>query len=89
MMRVALQDFYFSNGVKVPKGETVAAIGNPLHRDPDVYPDALEFKPFRFYELGEADRSVHMSHKYDMITPSADYLAWGLGKHAWYVFFSE
>ncbi|CAG8692751.1 2464_t:CDS:1, partial [Acaulospora colombiana] len=85
MIRLALQDFTFSNGVRVPKGETVAAVGNALHQDPDVYADALEFRPFRFYELGEAERAVHTSHKYDMITPSHDYLAWGLGKHAWYV----
>lgn len=88
MLRLALQDFTFSNGVRVRKGETVAAVGNALHHDTDIYDDALEFKPFRFYELGEADRAAHTSHKYDMITPSHDYLAWGLGKHAcpgrWY-----
>jgi cytochrome P450 len=63
----------------------VQAVGNPLHHDPDIYPDPMEFKPFRFYELAEEEKARNASHKYDMISPSPEFLAWGLGKHAWYV----
>ncbi|PVF93220.1 cytochrome P450 [Serendipita vermifera] len=88
MARTAIQDFTFSNGVRVAKGEMVQAVGNPLHHDPEIYPDPMEFKPFRFYEMAEEEKARNASHKYDMITPSPEFLAWGLGKHAcpgrWY-----
>jgi cytochrome P450 len=83
MVRMAMQDFYFSNGVRVPKGEMVMAVGNPLHHDPNVYPDPTEFRPFRSLESIEAEGLPKSSHKYDMVTPSTEFLAWGLGKHAW------
>ncbi|KAG8859852.1 hypothetical protein FRC20_011759 [Serendipita sp. 405] len=88
MARIALQDYEFSNGVKIPKGEMALAIGNPVHHDSDVYEDPLEFKPFRFSERAQAEALGKGSKKYDMITPSPQFLAWGLGRHAcpgrWY-----
>ncbi|KAG8809005.1 hypothetical protein FRC17_003657 [Serendipita sp. 399] len=86
--RIALHDYEFSNGVKVPKGEMVFGIGNPVHHDPAVYDDPLEFKPFRFYELAQAEATGKRTKQYDMISPSPQFLAWGLGRHAcpgrWY-----
>ncbi|PVF91047.1 cytochrome P450 [Serendipita vermifera] len=82
MVRVAMQDFSFSNGVRVPKGEMVMAVGNPLHHDPEVYPNPYEFRPFRSLEQVETEGLPKSSRKYDMATPSAQFMAWGLGKHA-------
>ncbi|CAG7850969.1 Ent-kaurene oxidase; AltName: Full=Cytochrome P450 503A1; AltName: Full=Cytochrome P450-4 [Serendipita indica DSM 11827] len=88
MNRFAVQDYTFSNGVKIPKGELVAAVANPIHMDPNVYEDAKEFKPWRFLERTNAEGLGKDSKKYAMVTPAEDFLAWGLGKHAcpgrWY-----
>ena len=81
-----MQDFSFSNGVRVPAGGMVQAMMTPMHQDVDLYPEPLEFKPGRFYELARAEgpgTEVPTANKYDMVTPSGTYLTWGLGRHAW------
>jgi len=78
-----MQDFTFSNGITIPKGTTLQAIGNPLHHDPEIYPEPLEFKPFRFYELMKKEEKG--SKRFNLVTPGEEYLAWGRGKHAWCV----
>jgi cytochrome P450 len=81
-----MQDFSFSNGIRVPAGELVQAMMTPIHHDASLYPEPLEFKPWRFYELARADGpdvEVRTPNKYDMVTPSSTYLTWGLGRHAW------
>jgi cytochrome P450 len=83
---MAMQDFYFSNGVRVPAGEMVQSMMTGMHQDADLYPEPLEFKPWRFYELARAEHpgtGVRITNKYDMVTPSNTYLTWGLGRHAW------
>lgn len=88
MNRLALQDFTFSNGVTIHKGQFVTAVGNSVHHDPEVYQDAKEFKPWRSYDQTNAEGLGKDSKKYAAVTPSETFLAWGLGKHAcpgrWY-----
>lgn len=38
------------DGVHIPKGNSVCVPGYALHHDPDIYPGADEFRPFRFSE---------------------------------------
>jgi hypothetical protein len=46
------------------------------------YPNATEFDPFRFSRMREqAGEGI----KHQMVTPSTDFLLFGLGRHAWYV----
>ena len=89
LTRVAVQDFYFSNGVRIPAGEMVSSLATPVHQDAKYYPDPSEFQPWRFYDLAraeeEASGSGRPTAKYDMVTPSKTFLTWGLGRHAWYV----
>ena len=87
MNRIALQDYTFSNGVTIPKGELVASVATPLHHDLDVYEDAKEFKPWRSFDQTNAEGLGKDSKKYAAVTPAENFLAWGLGKHAWYVSF--
>lgn len=79
---MALQDFTFSNGVRIPKGGIIQAVANPLHHDSRFYPRPKEFLPWRYYELAQQEHKG--SKRYDSVTPSEEYLAWGRGKHAWY-----
>ena len=80
-----MQDFFFSNGVRIPAGELVATMSTPVHHDAKYYPDPLEFQPWRFYELARAEEESarNSTAKYDIVTPSKTYLTWGLGRHAW------
>ncbi|KIM21870.1 hypothetical protein M408DRAFT_333196 [Serendipita vermifera MAFF 305830] len=88
--RIVMQDFTFSNGVRVPAGEMIQAVATGVHRDPAYYSDPLEFKPWRFYELAQAETlsTDRAATKYNMVGTSTTYLTWGLGKHAcpgrWY-----
>ena len=46
------------------------------------YHDPYTFKPFRFSDV--RDDVEGESTKHQMVSTSSEYLAFGLGKHAWY-----
>ncbi|KAG6336211.1 hypothetical protein ID866_2888 [Astraeus odoratus] len=79
MSRKVLKEFRFSDGTVVPKGYYVAAPLRATHLDREnyVYPDT--FDPFRFSRSREEPGE---SIKHQMITPTPEYLEFGLGKHA-------
>ncbi|KIM23342.1 hypothetical protein M408DRAFT_332370 [Serendipita vermifera MAFF 305830] len=92
LARIVMKDFTFSNGVCVPAGEMVQAVATGVHKDPAHYPEPLEFKPWRFYDLTQAEAKdtydPRAAAKYDIVSTSPTYLTWGLGRHAcpgkWY-----
>jgi len=79
MQRVAIQDHTFSDGTTVPRGTTVTVAVQNTHLDEKIYPDALNFEPFRFVKLKEQETT---GRKFDMVTTSTDSLAFGHGRHA-------
>jgi cytochrome P450 len=79
MQRAARQDHTFSDGTTVPRGTTLVVSAYPIHTDETIYPDALNFDPFRFVKLKEQDTS---GRRFDMATTSAESLAFGHGRHA-------
>ncbi|KAH6918280.1 cytochrome P450 [Coprinopsis sp. MPI-PUGE-AT-0042] len=83
--RKAMKDFTFSNGIVVPAGVSVAAATASVHLDSDIYEDGSEFKGFRFsdkYETGQSPESVQRLVKDQLVTPSTDFMFFGLGKHS-------
>nr|BAL05092.1 cytochrome P450 [Phanerodontia chrysosporium] len=81
MSRVALQDYTFSDGTRIPRGTLVMAASRPIHHDAALYaPDAGAFDPWRFARLRAADADSSIKHQ--MVHTSAEYLAFGHGKHA-------
>ena len=80
-MRKAMKDFTFLDGTFIPKGTDIAAASRSVHYDEAFYPDAHEFKPFRFADLQGDEEGV--DHQY--ISTAPEYLAFGHGKRAWYV----
>lgn len=76
--RLALQDFTFSNGVRIPKGTIIQGVATPVHLDPKIYDNPDEFKPFRFIS---DDPDVP---KQDMATISLKFLPFSYGRNAWY-----
>jgi len=77
--RLALEDFTFSNGVRIPKGTIIQGVATPVHLDPTVYDNPDEFQPFRFFS---DDPDVP---KKDMATISLEFLPFSYGRNAWYV----
>jgi cytochrome P450 len=42
-------------GLPLPKGALVSFVSQPMHTDPDLFPDPNTFDPFRFVRLRKAD----------------------------------
>ena len=82
MIRMAMKDFTFSDGTRVPKGTFLSAVSAARHHDDTVYPDATTFKGFRFSDMREMEGE---STKNQMAFTSPDFLLFGHGKHAWCV----
>lgn len=91
--RVAVKDFIFSDGTRVPAGDQIQGIASPIHLDATHYEEPHSFKPWRFCDMSQAEidegsTSARMSGKYDMVQPSKSFMVWGIGRHAcpgrWY-----
>ena len=90
-MRVALKDFTFSDGVHIPPGTYTCLPMYATHHDEAKYPDPFTFDPERFVSSLQGDGTAGTAEKeggsrpQQLVTASADYLSWGLGRHAWCV----
>ena len=89
LTREARKPFRFSNGLVIPKGGFVTSSLYSVHRDEDKYPNAMEFKPWRFVdsaaEASASEKNEGENGAQQYIATGPDYLAFGYGKHAWYV----
>jgi cytochrome P450 len=71
------------SGVHIPKGNIVAVPGKNIATDESFYPDADTYKPFRFAEKQKDEDVEHVKRARQAApTTSAEYLAFGHGKHA-------
>jgi cytochrome P450 len=80
MTRLALRPFTFSNGATIPAGTLVTVPRSAIHMDGEIYSNPEQFDGFRFSKLREGD-IAKTSHQ--AVTTSPEYLAFGLGRHAW------
>ncbi|TDL22830.1 cytochrome P450 [Rickenella mellea] len=78
-MRLAVEDYTFSDGTYIPKGTLMSVASAATHHDPSVYENANEFHGFRFADLREEDGE---GTKHQMVSTSSEYLAFGHGRHA-------
>ena len=83
MSRLALRPFTFSNGVTVPAGTIVSIPASSTHTDERIYSNPDEFDGFRFSKLREIDERAAAASKYQSVSTSSEYLAFGLGRHKW------
>lgn len=79
-MRKALKPFTLSDGTFIPSGTFLVTPSLATHFDEDNYDDPAVFDPFRFSRLKQEDMSAV---KHQFVTTSPEYIAFGLGKHAW------
>ena len=81
MNRVALKDFKFSDGTVLPAGTLVSVPLYATLNDEFTYSNPSKFDPNRF------SSSNNHGTRTQMVTPSTEFLHWGLGKHAWCVLY--
>ncbi|KAL2019156.1 hypothetical protein VTK56DRAFT_10028 [Thermocarpiscus australiensis] len=80
---VAKDGLVTPSGVKVPRGATIAVPSYPVLHDSDVYPDAHEFKPFRFAEQRSDEKVEYVKRATKAFaSTSNEYLAFGHGRNA-------
>jgi cytochrome P450 len=93
---VAKDGVTLPSGQHLPCGAKVGIHASPVHRDEDLYPDALEFKPFRFRNMGSPSESHLLTDDsfekvagkgIPLVTTSSNFMAFSHGKHAWCVSF--
>ena len=75
--RVVKEKIVLSDGTTLPKGSRCFAAWP--YMDPALYPDSEKFDAYRFLRLSE---NVGKGGKWRYTDPSAEHMAWGLGKHA-------
>lgn len=89
MIRKTLKPFTFLDGTCLPTGTVLAVATQPQHLDANLHPSLDEFDGFRFSKRHE---QYHGSEpvlggggggmRYQLVTTSPDFLAWGYGRHA-------
>ncbi|KIJ26788.1 hypothetical protein M422DRAFT_191786 [Sphaerobolus stellatus SS14] len=77
--RMALKEFTFSDGTRIPKGTIMSAASAIPHLNDEVYPDPKTFDPFRFAKIREKEGQGTSNQ---FVATNNDYLASGHGKHA-------
>ena len=86
MQRYALKPFTFSNGQMVPVGTLLSCTSMSVHHDAENYTNADVFDPWRFSDMREGEGEAA---KHQMVSTAPEFLAFGHGKHAWYVLASR
>jgi len=87
MVRKTLKPFTFLDGTRLPTGTVLAVATQPRHLDADLYPSPDLFDGFRFSKLHEQHHGFEPAlgsggMRYQLVTTSPDFLAWGYGRHA-------
>jgi cytochrome P450 len=85
---VAKDGVTIPSGQHLPQGTKVGIHASPVHRDEEIYADALKFKPFRFCSGGLNGMADDYSEKVDgngipLVTTSSNFMAFSHGRHAW------
>ncbi|EWY89992.1 hypothetical protein FOYG_07630 [Fusarium oxysporum NRRL 32931] len=65
--------------IHLSQGARVSISTWGIHHDEDIYPNAYEFDPFRFVPL---HKDVGVQDTDSLVTPSENYLPFGIGKHS-------
>ncbi|EJD49234.1 cytochrome P450 [Auricularia subglabra TFB-10046 SS5] len=75
MNRKALQDFTFSNGITIKRGQSICIASRPTHFDESIYTNAAAFDAFRF--CADTENAANR-----LVATSTQFLSFGTGKHA-------
>lgn len=79
LQRIALEDFHLSDGTHISKNTPIILSAERMW-DAEVYASPNTFDPYRFIKMRDenpANETVAQA-----VSPSAEHIGWGLGKHA-------
>ncbi|CCM06212.1 uncharacterized protein FIBRA_08456 [Fibroporia radiculosa] len=76
MSRKAVKDYTFSDGTFVPAGTYLMAPTSAIYTDDTVYPNAVEFNPWRFSDMRNQGEHVKL------VNTNLNFLSFGHGYHA-------
>ena len=82
VLRKMFKPVTLSNGVTIPPGTFIGAPLLSIQHDEDIYRDATTFSPWRHEDKRDEVTSAE-GMKYQFVSTSPEYLAFGHGKHAW------
>ncbi|KAL2023330.1 hypothetical protein VTK56DRAFT_3068 [Thermocarpiscus australiensis] len=77
--------FTLSNGQVIPAGVVIEVPAQAISHDPEVFPDADKFDPWRFYRLREQarrDGEVEAAAQNQFVSVSPSVLTFGYGRHS-------
>ena len=75
--RKVLEPYMFADGTTLLKGDVACVPLQAIMRDPALYPQSLQFDPYRFIGKSGSGDSARFTDA------TATYPLWGLGKRAW------
>ncbi|KAI1333958.1 cytochrome P450 [Xylariaceae sp. FL0016] len=78
MQRMALVDYTFKDGLRLPAGTSIVIPSRLLGRDPDLHADAAHFDAKRWQRMREQGDAA----KFHFASLQDDMLPWGSGPHA-------
>ncbi|KAJ7472841.1 cytochrome P450 [Mycena latifolia] len=79
--RLTLREAVVADGIVIPEGSVVALAPQPLHFNPQVYPDPHTFDAFRFSKLRTGDNFMPEAQQ-SFTNLSNDYIVFGVGRHS-------
>lgn len=84
MIRKTLKPFTFLDGTCLPTGTVLAVATQPQYLGASLHSSPDEFEGFRFSKHYEQHQPVLAGGgmRYQLVTTSPDFLAWGYGRHA-------
>lgn len=78
MPRSVERDVTLSNGLHLKKGTRIQVDSNRM-RDPELYKEPDRWDGYRFLKLREIEGKGHVAQ---LVSASADHIAFGVGQHA-------
>lgn len=83
--RKVRKPFTLSNGQVIPAGVIIEAPALAISTDPEVFDDADQFDPWRFFRLREkarAEGEAEAAAQNQFVSVSANHMPFGWGRHA-------
>ncbi|KAI1121484.1 P450 monooxygenase [Nemania abortiva] len=79
LARMALKEYTFSNGLRIPKGSVIFTPNSPLFADEKFYPNPENFDGFRFEKMRN---DPELGSSCDLTSTSEHSMHFGIGRHA-------
>ncbi|KAK4224648.1 putative cytochrome P450 E-class, group IV [Podospora fimiseda] len=80
--RKVTKTFSLSTGEVIPEGVQIEVPAEAICKDPEIFPEPEEFRPWRFYELRESMKGDYEAAQHQFVSIGPTVLTFGWGRHA-------